>query len=41
MGEYTRDIEANINLFGLTQYDGKTQFFEDGTYVLPQVPRTS
>lgn len=36
-GEYTRLIDANINIFGLTQYDGLTQFFAEGTYALPQV----
>lgn len=36
-GQFTRDIAEQINLFDLSQYDGKTQFFEDGSYVLPQV----
>lgn len=36
-GEYTRLIDANVNIFGLTQYDGLTQFFAEGTYALPQV----
>jgi len=36
-GEYTRLIDADINIFGLSQYDGLTQFFAEGTYALPQV----
>ena len=36
-GQFTRDIAEQINLFGLSQFDGKTQFFEDGSHVLPQV----
>ena len=37
MGEYTRTGDGVPNLFGLTQFDGKTQFFDEGTYALPQV----
>lgn len=37
MGEYTRTGDGVPNLFGLTQFDGKTQFFDGDTYALPQV----
>ena len=36
-GQYTRLIDEKINLFGLHQYDGLSQFFSPGTYALPQV----
>ena len=41
MGEYTRTGDGVPNLFGLTEFDGKTQFFDVGTYALPQVHRSS
>lgn len=37
MGEYTRTGAGVPNLFGLTQFDGKTQFFDDSSHALPQV----
>ena len=37
IGEYTPTGDGVPNLFGLTEFDGKTQFFDAGTYALPQV----
>ena len=37
MGEYTRTGDGVPNLFGLTQFDGKTQFFDGDICALPQV----